>query len=234
MKRLNWIFTLSSLNVLLVTVERFSFTGKILLQPYNFLRLHEIVQMTTLILFTVLLPFFILREITGNFAVIGEKKGFFLFLFFLIGVYFYATGNGVHEIASFLFNNYCDVREVKGELCGNFFFNDYYTGNIFYFFGGALMVIPILLLEKYKQYIKFTKKDMTIALINACFYSLAIFAYAAFDRVLVGLIYTLFIALFSFYMFFQIRRNFLKYPVITYTTLAYCLGGFAALVVRVL
>ena len=234
MKRINLLFTLSSLSVLLVTLERFSFTTKILLQPYNFMRLHEIVQMVFIILFTVVIPFLLLKEITNNFATLKTKKGYLLILLFVIGVYFYATGNGVHEVSSFNFNNYCDTQNFSGDLCGGFFINDYYTGNIFYFAGGAMMVISLLYLEKLKPSNGFTKKDMKILAANALIYAFAIFAYAAFDKVLVGLIYSLIISIISINLFLQIKNKYLEYPVITYTTLTYTIGTLAALVVRLL
>lgn len=234
MHKLNWIFTFSSLSVLFVTIERYSFTTKILLQPYSFMRLHEIVQMIFIILLTVILPFLILKEVSQNFETLKIKRGFLLTLTFLIGVYYYATGNGIHEVSSFNFNHFCDVKNFTGDLCGGFFINDYYTGNIFYFVGGALMVLSILLLEKFKPVNKFSKKDMVIALINAVIYALAIFAYAAFDRVSVGIIYSVIITLISVYLFWKIRKNYLKYPVITYTVTTYTLGTVAALIVRYL
>ncbi len=36
MKRLNWLLPLMSLNVLVVTLEQFSFTTQVILQPYSF------------------------------------------------------------------------------------------------------------------------------------------------------------------------------------------------------
>ena len=232
MNRLNWLFTLSTLNVFLVTIERFSFTTKILLPPYNFLRLHEVLQMTVIILFTVLLPFFMLKEITHNFETVKKGKGFWLFMLFIIGIYFYATGNGLHEVSSFNFNTYCDTNDFSGNLCGGFFINDYYTGNILYFFGGILMIVPLLLFEKIKPTKAFSKKEFIILLINAVFYSLAIFAYAAFDKVLVGLIYSAIITVISLFIFYSVRNQFMRYPVITYTTITYTLGTLLAYIVR--
>ncbi len=232
MHKLNWIFTLSSIDVLLVTIERFSFTTKIVLQPYSFLRLHELLQMITLILFTVILPLFLLKEVTSNFKTIQQKKGFLLFLAFIIGVYFYATGNGLHEVSSFNFNQYCNVKNFSGDLCGGFFFNDFYTGNIFYFIGGGLMVVAIMLLEEIKSFTTFTKKDMTIAMINAVVYAFAIFAYAAFDRVLVGLIYSIIITVIADYLYLKIRAQQASYPVTTYTAATYTLGTIAAILVK--
>lgn len=224
MKTLNWLFTLSSINLILVTIERFSVTTKILLQPYNFLRLHEIFQMTTLILFTVILSVFILKEVINNFAALKNRRGFIFFLAFIIGIYFYATGNGVHEVSSFNFNNFCDTKHIANDVCGSFFFNDYYTGNVFYFIGAALMIISIMLLEKGNPSDLFKKKDIIILRTNATIYSLAIFAYAAFDKVLVGLIYTLIVWVITVYLFWKVKKNYNQYPFITYTMITYTLG----------
>ena len=232
MNKLNRIFTYSSLSVLLVTIERYSFTTNVLLQPYNFMRLHEIFQMTVIILLTVIIPFLLLKEVTHNFELMKTRKGFFYVLLFIVGIYFYATGNGVHEVSSFNFNTYCNPKHFSGNLCGGFFFNDFYTGNIYYFIGGIFMIIPLLLFELLNPNKQYKKKDFPATVMNAVIYSLAIFAYAAFDTVLVGLFYTLILAVISGVIFFSIRRKYLQYPIITYTALTYILGAVAAIIVR--
>lgn len=232
MSRLNWIFSLSSLSVILVTIERFSFTTKVLLQPYNFLRLHELVQMSVLILLTVLIPLLLLQAVSNNFDSLKSKKGFLLILLFITGVYFYSTGNGLHEVSSFNFNQFCDTKNFSGNLCKGFFFNDYYTGNILYFIGAGAMVISLMLFEKLTPNKKYSKKDLSITLINAALYAFAIFAYAAFDVVLVGLIYSVIIMLFADFLFLKIRKNYLQYPIITYAAATYTLGTLVALIVR--
>lgn len=232
MHKLNLLFSLSSLSVILVTVERFSFTTKILLQPHSFMRLHEIVQMIFLILLTVIIPFLILKYITNNFSTLKSGMGFLLGLAFITGIYFYSTGNGIHEVSSFNFNHFCDTKEFTDDLCGGFFINDYYTGNIFYFVGGALVVYSLMFLEKLNPSKDYKKKDLIATIINAIIYAFAIFAYAAFDRVSVGIIYSLAVTTVSLYLFFQIRKKYLEYPVITYTALTYTLGTLAALIVR--
>lgn len=190
--------------------------------------------MAIIILITVILPFLILKEVTNNFSFLKSRNGFLLTLAFVIGVYFYSTGNGVHEMASFLFNNYCDVKKFSGNLCSGLFLNDYYTGNILYFIGGALMIIPLLLIENANQIIKFNKNEFIILFTNAVVYSLAIFAYAAFDTVLIGLIYSVIITTISLFIFIPLRKKYLQYPVITYTTLTYTLGTIFAVIVRFL
>jgi hypothetical protein len=232
MNSLNILFSLTSLSVLLVTVERFSFTTKILLQPYGFLRLHELVQMSLLILFTTVIPFFLFRHITHDFETLKQKKGLIWAVLFIIGIYFYATGNGVHEISSFNFNTFCNPKHFAGNLCSGFFFNDYYTGNILYFIGAILMTVPLFFLEILKPSKEYKKKDLAITLVNAVIYALAIFAYAAFDVVLVGLVYSLIVMLIADVLFFLVRKKYLEHPFITYSAVTYTLGTLAALLVR--
>ena len=232
MRRLNLILTLTSLSVLLVTVERFSFTTKILLQPYNFLRLHELVQMVFIILFTVILPFLALHEISDNFKLLQKKGGLLLGTLFIVGIYFYATGNGVHEIASFFFNNYCDTKNIVGNLCNGLFFNDYYLGNILYFIGAALYTIVLFVLERQNPAKQFERKDKIMLFINALIFSFAIFAYAAFDRVLVGLAYSIFLAIVSLGFLLTAKKDFFRLPYTMYATVCYVLATIASLIVR--
>ena len=232
MHKLNILFTLSSVSVVLVTIERFSFTTKILLQPYNFLRLHEAFQMTTLILFTVLIPFFILYYSSEMLGLFVKKKFVWILVLFIGGVYFYSTGNGLHEMASFTLNQYCNVNSITGIFCNGQFFNDYYTGNILYFIGGIFMTIALLLTEKINPNLTYGKKDISIMVINAIIYAFAIFAYAAFDPVLVGLIYSLVVMVTADLLWFGIRKKYVQYPVISYTALTYTIGTIAALLIR--
>src|SRR5438874_7032406 len=98
MSRLNWILTLLSLNAVLIILERISPTTRIILQPYSFLRVHEVFQMLTIILFSTVLPFFLLREATDNFKGLQTKGGMLFGVIFITGLYFYASGNGLHEV----------------------------------------------------------------------------------------------------------------------------------------
>lgn len=231
MHKINLLFTFSSLSVLLVTIERFSFTTRVLLDPNSFFRLHEIVQMSVLILLTVVIPVFLIKEITQNFKNL-KQKDFPLILLFISGIYFYATGNGVHELASFMFNHYCNVNNYAGDLCGGLFFNDYYTGNIYYFIGAFMMIASLLLLELRHPSETFKKNDLIILTVNALIYSFAIFAYAAFDRVSVGIVFSIITSAFVTSLFIKIRKQHIKYPVITYHTLTYLVGTITALIVR--
>ena len=233
MSRINFLLTLSSLNVLLVTIERFSFTTQVFLQPFNFLRLHEVFQMLTIILATVIIPFFILREVTDNFSALKSTKGVILGTLFITGIYFYATGNGVHELGSFAFNTYCETKNVTGNLCGGLFFNDYYFGNILYFIGAFLMNIVIILFERdHPQKIPIAGKNLAILITNSVVYAFAIFAYSGFDRVLVGLVYSLISMVVIDVLLLTARTKPKHLPFTLYAASTYTLGTLASLLMR--
>ncbi len=234
MKTINILLTLSSLNVILVTIERFSFTTKIILQPYSFLRLHEVVQILTLILFTVLIPFFLLKELSNNFALLKSTKGLLLGLTFIVGVYLYATGNGVHELASYLFNTFCPTKTFKSAICQSMFFNDYYFGNTLYFVGAYLMNFPLFVLQKMHPTHDFTRKDIAVTAINSIIFSFAIVAYSGFDRVLVGLVFSLITMVTADLFLLTSKEKLVKIPFIFYSALAYTVGTLASLAVRFL
>jgi hypothetical protein len=222
--RLNWLFTATSLAVVLVTIERFSPTVAVLLPPHDFLRLHEVVQMSVLILLTVIIPALQLWELSG-----GAPK-LWAFAAFVIGAYFYATGNAVHEQASFAYNTYCPVGPHN--LCDGLFFNTYYAGNIGFFAGALIMTVTLLLVERGRPRAAFGGGALAILAVNAVIYSLTVLAYAGFDLVLVGLVYSLVAALVSIGLFVSVRRRWREHPFITYSTIVYVLGTVASAVVR--
>ena len=232
MRKLHILLTLSSLNVILVSIERFSPTTQILLQPDNFLRLHEVVQMTTLILFTVIIPALVLQDLTDNFSLLRSRAGAALGLLFLIGVYFYATGNGLHEVASFLFNQYCPTDHFDSAICKSMFMDDYYTGNILYFIGAWAFTVPLLIFEQMKPRDPIANTDIGLIAVNSIFFALAIVAYAGFDRVVVGFVFSVIMLITALLLFIRARGNYRTLPYTLYTVLAYTLGLAGSLIVR--
>jgi hypothetical protein len=232
MKRINWLFTVSSLNVLLVTIERFSFTTKVVLQPHSFLRLHELVQIIVLILATIIIPTFLFKELSRNFEALKTQKGQWIGLLFIIGIYFYATGNGLHEVSSFFVNQYCDIKHLTSDLCHGLFINDYYTGNIFYFVGAMMSNIALILLELNYPVENWNRKDYIILAINSVVYAFAIVAYASIDPVLVGIIFSSITLVLVYGILIYARKNIKKLPFTLYCGIAYTLGTVVAFYVR--
>lgn len=232
MRLLNLLLTLASVNVLIITVERFSFTTGILLEPYKFIRLHELLQGPVFLTISVILSFLTLKIVSDNFKSLNSKAGLILGTLFAAGIYLYGMGEGWHEVASFTFNQYCDTKNFSDNLCGGLFINDYYTGNILFFIGGILLNSALMFLEKMNPSKAFNSKDMAILSVNSVIYAFTFFAYAGFDRVLIGLYSTLILMLISLYVFAKIKNKFRNYPYITYSVLAYTVASIASILVR--
>lgn len=232
MTRINILLTFLSLNAILVILERLSPTTTIILQPYNFLRVHEVFQMLIVITLSIIISFYLLKHLSHNFELLKTKNGTVLGIIFILGIYFTATGNGLHEMASFLFNTFCNTKIIESKPCGAMFFNDYYFGNIIYFIGLLLGNISLILFEKSRPEKNNDRKQAIITIINGFVYALALVAYAAFDLVLVGLFFVVISAGIVLYLFFQTKNPRLSYPFTLYCTTAYTSAMIITLLIR--
>jgi hypothetical protein len=232
MKRINTIVTLYTLTALVIIIERLSPTTRILLQPNNFIRLHELNQTVLFLPITVILSFFVLKSVTDNFQTLNRKLNTVLAVVFLCGVYLYGAGEGWHEVASFTLNTYCDAHNPTGNLCQGLFINDYYAGNLIFFVGGVMMNSVLLALATQQPMEQFNNKDMTILLFNSLVYAFTWFAYAAFDVVSLGLFFATLLAIISIVAFLKVKQNIREYPYITYSVVAYILATIATIIYR--
>lgn len=232
MKRLNILLSLYSLLALIIITERLLPATRVLLQPYDFIRLHEINQTVLFLTATVILSFFTLLLLTNNFKTIQSKAGILLAVLFIVGVYLYGAGEGWHEVASFTLNQYCSIKKITGNLCGGLFINDFYAGNIIFFIGGVFMNISLMGFAVMQPIKNWTNKDMSILLVNSLVYAFTWFAYAAFDTVSVGLLFSAILTFISIGFLVRIKNQFRKYPYITYSALAYSLATLATILVR--
>src|SRR5215217_2893881 len=136
MKRINTIVSLYTLTALVIIIERLLPITRVLLQPYDFIRLHEINQTVIFLTITVALSFFVLKSVTDNFRTLNSRLNTILGVIFVCGAYLYGAGEGWHEVASFTLNTYCENQSLAGNLCSGLFINDYYAGNLIFFVGG--------------------------------------------------------------------------------------------------
>jgi hypothetical protein len=173
-----------------------------------------------------------LKVLTNNFVMLKEKGGTLLLTLFVTGVYLYGAGEGWHEVASFMLNTYCNIHKVAGNLCGGLFINDFYAGNIIFFIGAVFMQIALLLYAVKLQMNKWTRKELSILFANSIVYAFTVFAYAAFDTVLVGLFFSVLLMVVSLGMFFKVKRKWKQYPYLTYCASAYTLATLATVIVR--
>ena len=232
MKRINIIVSLYTLTALIIIIERLLPITRVLLQPYDFIRLHEINQTVIFLPITVILSFFVLQSVTDNFRTLSRKLNTVLAVVFLCGAYLYGAGEGWHEVASFTLNTYCDAQNLTGNLCKGLFINDYYAGNLIFFVGGVMMNTVLLILATQQKMERFNNKDMAILLVNSLVYAFTWFAYAAFDVVLLGLYFAALLAVISIVAWVKVKRNIREYSYITYSVVAYTLATVATIIYR--
>ncbi len=228
MNRLNRAFTVTSVLVLLVTIERFSFTTTIVLQPYSFIRLHELVQGPILLTLFLVVSTFVLKELSHEFTTLRYP----LLALFVVGAYLYGLGEGWHEVTSFTLNQYCDLQNISGDLCGGLFVNDYYTGNILFFVGAIGMATALMIMERLNPSSPWDNRNVVIGAVNSFVYSFTFFAYAAFDQVLVGLYSTAALMLIALVLLAGVQRRWRQHPYLSYSAFAYTLATAASLIVR--
>jgi hypothetical protein len=232
MKRINIIVSLYTLTALVIIIERLLPITRVLLQPYDFIRLHEINQTVIFLPITVILSFFVLQSVTDHFRTLGRTFNTVLAVVFVCGAYLYGAGEGWHEVASFTLNTYCDAQNLTGNLCLGLFINDYYAGNLIFFVGGVMMNSVLLVLATQQRMDRFDNKDMAILLFNSLVYAFTWFAYAAFDVVLLGLYFAALLAIISILAWVKVKRNIREYPYITYSVVAYTLATAATIIYR--
>lgn len=230
MKKLNVLFTLYSLTALVIIIERL--LPSPLLQPFNFIRLHEINQTVIFLSVIVAISFFYLQIFTNNFQTLKNKRDFLFTLLFIVGAYLYGAGEGWHEVASFTLNQYCDLKNVTGNLCNGLFINDYYVGNTIFFVGGVMMNISLLSLASFYPMKAFNTNSMVILFANSLVFAFTWFAYSAFDKVLVGLFFSALLMVISIISAQKVKWKFRQFPFIGYSVVAYTLATIGAALVR--
>jgi hypothetical protein len=234
MKTMNRLITLISLTTVVITIERFSPTTRIVVPPYGFLHLHEVVQMGIITAFSVIVSFLVLRTASRNFSLMQDSRGAIFGCIFILGVYFYSTGNGAHEVASFMFNEFCDTKHFTSAACGSMYINDYFFGNVVYFVGLGLSTVAVILFEARRPDMSYTRKDARVTLANGLVLALTFIAYDAFDRVAVGLASTMVLAIIYDWLLLASRARYRTMPFTLYSAVGFTLAALIATPIRLL
>ena len=77
-----------------------------------------------------------------------------------------------------------------------------------------------------------SRTDIALISVNAIFWALAIVAYAGFDRVLVGFVFSVIMLITVVFLFIRAHRHYRTLPYTFYTILVYALGVAGSIVVR--
>jgi hypothetical protein len=75
-------------------------------------------------------------------------------------------------------------------------------------------------------------RDLGLVVVNAVVYATAIVAYAAFDRVLVGVVYAVTMMLITDLLLLTAKKPWRSLPFTLYTSVCYTLGALIALLLR--
>jgi hypothetical protein len=234
MSRVNGLLTLLSLTTVVITIERASPTTSVVLQPYSFLNLHAVVQMGLITAFSVILSFLILREVSRNFRDLQDSRGAILGCLFLLGAYFYATGNGAHEVSGFVFSHFCGGVTSVHPSCHAMYLDDYFFGNAVYFVGLALSSLAIVLVELRWPRAPLDVRNRNITLANAAVLALTFVAYDSFDRVWVGLISTVIFAMMFSFIWLRSGVRLVTVPFTTYSAVGFTMAAVIAIPLRLL
>lgn len=148
-----------------------------------------------------------------------------LFLFFLVGVYFFAASSGTHEVTNYLNTRFCEAGKIKSSICNIISYNDDEFSHYVYYAGLVLMNIVLLKIQ-YKVATKsaMNTKDRWLIGINASLVGLGIFANLAFEEIGIDLWVFAFLAALSLYLWSRRRTSIKNYPIIYYSGLSYGIG----------
>lgn len=232
--RVNWLLTALSLLAVVITVERVSPTTTVLLGPNGYLHLHEFLQMGAITAASTIISFLLLRAVSGEFAALRDLRYLILGCLFILGSYYYATGNGAHEVASFMFNQFCNTKHFSSAPCRAMYADDYYYGNIVYFLGLGLSDLALILIERDYPGALMDRKNLWITIGNGLLLALTFFVYDAFDRVSIGLVSTVVYALVFGALLLTARAPGRALPFTLYSTLGFAAAAVAAVPVRLL
>lgn len=234
MKPINRLLTALSLTTVVITIERVSPTTRVLLQPDRFLHLHEVLQIGLITAFSTIISFLIFRTVSGNFRELAGPRGLVLACLFILGLYLYASGNAGHEIASFLFNTYCNTKHFSSHSCQSVYLDDYFFGNGVYFVGLGLSTVAVILLEVRAPNEEMSTKDSYVTIANGLVLALTFIAYDGFDRVAVGLVASIVFAVLYVGILLRSGRPFRFKPFTLYSALGFSIASVVAIPTRIL
>jgi uncharacterized membrane protein len=96
------------------------------------------------------------------------------------------------------------------------------------------LTIALILLERNNIPTDLDRKNWVILLVNSVVFAFAIIAYSAFDRVLVGLIYSLLTTFTILLLLITSNKKVNQLPYTTYALITYALGTTVSLIVRLI
>jgi len=224
MKRVHLLLTGLSITILLLSFNRLTSFTLSYLQPYDFLRWLDFNAMIPIPLLSILLYYFLLREVTYKFSFKKTKLYVFLFALFIVGVYLFGASSGNHEVTNYLNTRFCERGTIDSPLCNIIAYNDDEFSHIIYYLGFVFMNIVLLFMEYNMPRQKgMIKKDYIYISANAIFIGLGIFANLAFEEIGIDLYVFGFLMALSLYLLYS-KKIVSQFPLTYYFAVSYTIG----------
>jgi len=224
MKKIHLLLTGLSLVILLLSINRLTSFTLFYLQPYDFLRWLDFNAMIPIPLLSILLYYFLLREVTYESSFKKTKLYVFLFALFITGVYLFGASSGNHEVTNYLNTRFCERGTIDSPLCNIISYNDDEFSHIIYYLGFVFMNVVLLLMEyNMPRKIGMVKRDYIFISLNALFIGLGIFANLAFEEIGIDLYVFGFLMALSLYLLYS-KKIVSKLPLTYYFAVSYTIG----------
>lgn len=233
MRVVHRILTGLSLTIILLSLNRlFSFTLSYL-QPFEFLRWLDFNAMIPIPLLTVILYYFLKRNVQNNTAAKKSKYQAWFNVLFIAGVYFFAAGSGDHEVTNYLNTRFCDAGQLHSPICNIISFNDDEFSHIIYYIGFILLNVSLMATEfTLPRKSVVSSRDLKFLWANGLFIALGIFANLAFEEIGLDLFFFGSMAALAVYLAFYAGKSYRNLPVIYYSVISYGIGVVATLLYK--
>jgi hypothetical protein len=233
MKPFHLLLTGLSGTIILLSLNRLLPLTNGYLQPYDFLRWVDINAMIPIPLITVILYYFLKRNIQEHTSTTTSKHQTLFNILFIIGVYFFAAGSGDHEVTNYLNNRFCNDGEIQSVLCNIIIYNDDTFSHILYYIGFVLLNLALLLTEfTLPRKTPIIKRDLAFISVNGLFIAAGIFANLAFEPAGLDLMFFTPVAALSVYLTFFGNKPYHKLPASLYLSLSYGIGVLSTYITK--
>ncbi|MCR4263985.1 MAG: hypothetical protein NUV98_04695 [Candidatus Roizmanbacteria bacterium] len=235
MKHVHYILTGLSLVLVLLSANRLLPSTRGMLPPHDFLRVVDINAMLPIPLASVLLYFYLKKNVEENGKLLNKKFLTFASLLFVAGVYLFGAGSGLHEAMDYLNARFCDRGELKNELCNIVSYNDDTFSHVIYYLGFILLTVSLVATEYFSpRKHAVSSKDVKLVLANALFIALFIFANLAFEPTLMDMIVfgSMTVLTLSTLMFG--KHSYKLLPVTFYFAVSYGVGVTSSLLYKII
>lgn len=229
MKRIHFILTGLTLNIVLLSLNRLTSWTSGHLMPFEFLRWLDFNAMLPIPLMSILLYYLLRREVIYESPFNKTHKYLLLSLLFISGVYFFGAGSGDHEVTNYLNAEFCGgtniINESDSAFCQIVKYNDDEFSHLVYYAGFIFLNLSLIGLEYYlPRKTKVSKKDLLLISANAIFIALGIFANLAFEPAGIDLLFFGSLMILTLYLLFYSKRKYYQLPMVFYFGVAYTVG----------